>query len=293
MKTSNILAFLVVAITPTAALAQPGAPPALPPPESAPAAPEAPPAAAPAPEAAPAAESGPPESAPPRPAPVTLDGTSYQGGAAEREQAQSGPGRVDGLKITGGVRVGYLPARGFDTFASNDVLASFALEGTYAFWSSGRLALGAGLGWDVGGRSSELRGLDANLTVHRFTVPLEARVNVLPWLWGVGRVAPGAALLLTSVEDGSSPGELSDSAWAFAADASVGPAFVLGRTPPGKRTARFVLLPEIGYSVSTSARPRLGPGRDEEDQLGTDSRASLRPLALSGLFWRVGLGVTF
>lgn len=199
----------------------------------------------------------------------------------------------DRFRVSAGLRIAYVHTHGFDTFADTNTLPQLSIDGTYAFYNSGRLALAAGLAWDVGGRSSDLRGLDTSLTAHRFLVPLEARVTVLPWLWAFGKVAPGAALVLTDIEDPSAPRSLGSSGWAFAGDVSAGASFVIGKRAPAKHSVRVLLTPEIGYSVTTAAPVHASPGRSEDELLGSDADTNLRSVALSGLFWRATIGVTF
>jgi hypothetical protein len=199
----------------------------------------------------------------------------------------------DRFRLSAGLRIAYVHTHGFDTFADTNTLPQLSIDGTYAFYNSGRLALAAGLGWDVGGRGSDLRGLDTSLTAHRFLVPLEARVTVLPWLWAFGKVAPGAALVLTDIEDPSAPRSLGSAGWAFAGDVSAGASFVIGKRAPGKHRVRVLLTPEIGYSITTAAPVHASPGRNEDELLGSDADTNLRSVALSGLFWRATLGVTF
>ena len=213
-----------------------------------------------------------------------------------------GPPRYDLIRINMGLRVGHQPAaltgdgpsRGFDTFASNDVLAQFSIDGTYPILTRGRLVLGAGVGWDVGGRSATVRGLESSLTAHRLYVPVEGRYHFGPGLFVFGKLAPGAVAALMSVSDPSSPNELSGTGWAFAADASIGGSILLGpRQRMDKRTVRFWLTPEIGYAYTTNAPIRPNPGRAEKDVLGSDENTQLGRLALSGIFWRASVGTTF
>jgi len=221
--------------------------------------------------------------------------------SADRAPAEGQP-RYDLVRINMGLRVGHQPAaltgeapsRGFDTFASNDVLAQFSIDGTVPIVTRGRLVLGAGLGWDVGGRSATVRGLDSSLTAHRLYVPIEGRYHFWPGLFVFGKVSPGAAIALASVKDGSAPSELSGSAWAFSADASIGGSILLGpRQRMDKRAVRFWLTPEIGYAYTTNASIRLNPNRAESEVLGSDENAQLGKLALSGIFWRASVGTTF
>lgn len=210
--------------------------------------------------------------------------------------------RYDLIRLNVGLRVGHQPAalsgegpsRGFDAFAQDDVLAQLSIDATYPIFTRGRLVLGAGLGWDAGGRSSTVRGFTSSLGTHRLYVPIEGRYHVGSGLFVFGKIAPGAVAMLASVSEGSSPKELSGTAWAFSADASVGGSILLGpRKDMHKRAVRFWLTPEVGYAYTTSASVSLNPGRADNDVLGSDEDAQLGTLALRGIFWRASVGMTF
>jgi hypothetical protein len=205
-----------------------------------------------------------------------------------------GPPRYDFVRIRAGARVGYVTSAGFDQFADDDTLAQFSLEGTTTLLTRGRLSLAAGAAWDIGGRSSALRGIDAKLTSHRFTVPIEGRWHFTHWLYGFARVAPGAALAYARIDDPSSQSRLADSAWAFAADASAGASILVAPyTRRDARVLRFWVTPEAGWSVTTQASFAPNPGRDDKDVLGSDASMRLHPVALGGFFWRLSAAVTF
>ena len=212
---------------------------------------------------------------------------------ADRPQPEGSP-RFDFIRANAGLKLGYIGSRAYDTFAENDVLPQASIDGTYTFLTSGRLALAAGAGWDVGGSHAKLRGNDAYLTAHRLYVPIEARLHFRSW-YAFAKASPGAAAMVGWVKEPSAPnGEISRTGWAFATDASLGASFLLGpRTNLDKRAVRFWATPEIGYAFTTAATMRMDPGRDENDQLGTDQHTALRSLALSGLFWRASVGFTF
>lgn len=208
--------------------------------------------------------------------------------------AAPAPPRYDYLRFGAGFRVGYIDDPGFDTFATDDVLAQVSLDATYAFYTRGKLAISGGAAWDVGSRTSGARGLSTKLTVHRLTVPIEARWYVTPWFDLFAKVAPGAVALYARVEDPSSPATLEHAPWVFATDLSVGASFRLaGTSNHGRRHPRLWITHEIGYGLTTGHDLRPQPSRNEEDVLGSDDRTNLGSLAVNGVFLRTGLALSF
>jgi hypothetical protein len=239
-----------------------------------------------APPQAPAGEAM-PSLPPPPPAPAALPPPIEQ-------PVPAGPPRYDLIRVNAGFRIGYIPTSGFDQFATSDVLSQFSIDGTYPVFHRDRLVVGVGFGWDVGGREDRLRGVATSLTAHTLSVPVEARWYVRPWLCGFGKVAPGATAMLANVEEGSSPNRLTTTAWAFSANASVGASFLIApRQHLDKRTPRFWITPEFGYSYTTEAALNLNPNRDAKDLLGSDENMRMASVALSGFFWRATVGTTF
>jgi hypothetical protein len=231
------------------------------------------------------------------PAPVTAPAPVYTPPAPSARDAPAAedPPRYDLVRVNAGLRVGYVPNRAFDTFADSDVLSQFSLDGTYPLLTRGRLVLAAGLGWNVGSRSDGFRGHTSSLTAHHLYVPLEARYHVRPWIYGFAKLSPGAAAMIATAYDGTTPGEMSTTGWAFSADASAGASFLIGPRKQLDRRGRvrFWLTPEVGYNYTTNAPLAVNAGRDEKDVLGADEDTRLRSLALSGFFWRASVGATF
>lgn len=249
-------------------------------------------------EAQPAvAEPAPAPPAPPPRAPVVVrnEAAAPFADVPAASTRTEGPPRYDFVRIATGVRIGYVDDPAFDTFSKNDVLPQFSLEGTITLLTAGKLSLAVGGAWDVGGRGNGLRGLDASITAHRFTAPIEGRYHVAPWIYGFARVAPGASLLYTRVDEPSAAAKLKDTSWAFAGDLSAGASFLVGprRDMDRRTTPRFWITPEIGYAFATSTGLRPKPSRDESDVLGSDAGTNLGSIALAGLFWRASMAVTF
>lgn len=310
MKPAHLLVTALATLAPLTARAQeagsPSAPPApltpLPPADAA-----SPPASAPsATIAAPPAPSEPPSELPPRGGPLpgaaerpsepphaTAPIVAAGGAVAESsDKAALGPGIVH---VAAGLRILYPQGEAFDAFAKTTALPAFALDATVDLLHLGRFDVGAGLGWDVGTRGGGVRGLDASLTAHRFTIPIVGRWHATSWLEPFARISPGAGLLLSSVDNRSAPAQLASSSWAFVTDLSAGASILVAPhgAAAGTRRVRVWLVPELGASLSTRAHVRVSPARDDKDVLGSDAQTDLGALALTGFFWRASAAVTF
>jgi hypothetical protein len=215
-------------------------------------------------------------------------------GPAGRREAPGPPPLTRGFdrsRIGIGYRATFVRDPTFDTFARNGLLSQLSLEGTYAFVSAGRFAVATGLTWDFG----SLRGLfddyDVSLQVHRFTVPVEARVSLTPWLYGFGRAAPGFALHQARVNNLGAP--LQGGPWAPAVDVSGGVAILLApRSAERTDVARVWLTPEVGYGFA--GERSLGPLQSRRGPvLDGGAPANLGALAVRGPFVRATVGLTF
>lgn len=234
-----------------------------------------------------------PEPLPPlaAPAPAT---TPTPVAASESARAPTGPARYDLIRANLGLRVGYVPSRGYDVYSTSDALPQWSLDATYPLLVRRKLVVGAGFGWDWSSSSASTRGLDAHMSMNRLYVPVEGRYHLLPGVALFGKVAPGAVTVNGTLKDPSAPAELTGRGWAFSADASAGAAILLGpRESFERREPRMWIAPEMGYSFTTSASISPGPDRDAKDALGNDESVRLRSIALSGFFWRATVGMTF
>lgn len=265
---------------------------------------DAPPLPAPAPPPPPVVVPPTPAPLPPAPAPAAGAEASAEplrpwpvaapADGEDAAKAPAGPLALPRLRIGAGLKFGYYGDPTLDAFADSDVITSWSMDATYTLFASRPFSVAAGVGWDVGGRSTGARGLKTSLATHRFEAPIEARYHALPFLYGFARVAPGAAMHLARVEDVSAPAALKDTAWAFSAEGSLGVnALVAPYGAWDKKGPRVWVAPEIGYAWTTAASLHLHPDRDAEDAVGTDASANLGSLALRGLFWRASLAVSF
>ncbi len=191
--------------------------------------------------------------------------------------------------VSGSVRETFVASRGFDPYSQNDALPQWTFAGSRTLLSRGRLSFAAGASWDVGGASTTSRGLDSGIFANRFAATAEGRWHPRTFVYGFVRLSPGANVVNARVNDPSAPGTLTTTQWSFSGDASVGAAITPMFAPGGPRVW---LTPEVGYSYATSTQMRLGP-KNEKDITGTASKTDLGELALSGVFFRVGLALSF
>ena len=191
-----------------------------------------------------------------------------------------------------GARTTFVTDAGFDLFAADNALVqlSVAASRTLLVWE--RFSFAPGLSWDFGARSSTIRGDPSSLASHRLAVQLEGRYHLLPWLYGLVRVCPGAAHQSVEVQDSLAPAALRDTQWAPSADFSLGGAVLLG--PQWSRSAsavRFWAQAEGGYGWAGRQHLVLSPdlASDDTRRVGT---LDLGDLALRGGFFRIAVFTT-
>ena len=198
-------------------------------------------------------------------------------------------------KIGMGVRAGRIDNPGFDPFANNSQLWQYSLTATRTLFATRRFSFAAGASWDVGQRDdTESRGFKTGIAVHRLSVPLEARFHAATWLYVFGRVAPGADYRKAWITDpSSSTGELDSSAWAPAADFSLGASFLAGpQGKPDSHVPRFWFSPEVGYAWAGATDLTFAPKGAADDPQPTGT-TNLGELALRGPFARMSVELSF
>ncbi|MEO8799656.1 MAG: hypothetical protein ABI551_17310 [Polyangiaceae bacterium] len=197
-------------------------------------------------------------------------------------------------KIGMGVRGGRVDHPGFNPFANNSQLWQYSLTATRTLFASQRFSFAMGASWDVGTRSDNARGFDTGIVVHRLSVPLEGRYHAAPWLYAFARVAPGADYRKAWITDPSaSTGELDSSAWAFAADFSLGASFLVGpQGKPDSHVPRVWFTPELGYAWSGSTDLSFAPRGADADPQPTGT-TDLGALAIRGPFVRLSIDLSF
>jgi hypothetical protein len=192
-----------------------------------------------------------------------------------------------------GARFGSNPHAGFDPYSEDDLLAQLSVGLGRVVYVNGRFSVAALALWDFAGRSSQARGEETELFVHRFALGPEARYHFLHRFYAFARLTPGAVLALASLENqvaGSTRLEASE--WLFSGDAVGGVAFEAFGNPDGaRRSARGWVSVEGGYGWSSSADLEFTAPEDA----GAPERGapqSLGDLALRGPLVRVSLLVT-
>jgi hypothetical protein len=193
-----------------------------------------------------------------------------------------------------GFRVAKISSSGFDPFADSDDLAQFSVGAGRTVMTSGNFSLAGLFLYDIGGRSSEARGADTDLTVHRLTLGAEARYHFFRQLFAFGRVAPGAIHSIAKVEDLATGVENQATRdWVFATDLSAGATFELTgfmKYSSRRRVGAWITF-EGGYGFAGETDLSMtpdgggGPVRAEPLDLG--------PLALAGPFMRGAFVLTY
>jgi len=211
------------------------------------------------------------------------------------EEAPPPPRRatLDRLRFGLGVRTSWISDTALSPYADTNTLSQLSLEASYTFLARPKFALSAGLGWDLGARSDNFRGLDSALFAQRLSVPLEARWIPCSTFYGFARVAPGVNVARATLHDPSAPTTLTDTAWAFSTDVSVGGSIALASGSRTRRTMRVWLTPELGYGFAFASGIRPATDRDEKAKLGSDEPVDLGSLSLGGVFFRAGIHVTY
>ena len=196
------------------------------------------------------------------------------------------PERDDGLLGTHqdhyflgiGPRIGFIADAGLDPFSTTDAFSQVAIHGGRTLFTEGDLSLAMVLEWDYGARSASARGLDTDIGVHRVTLGAEGRYHLLRRLYGYVRLAPGALHTWATMS------HLETTAWAFAADASLGAAFEVFGARAGKtnKPRGWVTL-NGGYGFATDTELTLSPAEGKNNPERTAS-VELDPLSMSGPF---------
>jgi hypothetical protein len=193
-----------------------------------------------------------------------------------------------------GARFGANPNAGFDAYAEDDFFPQLSAGLGAVLYAEGPLSVAGALGWDFGQSEEAARGETASLSAHRFFLGPEARLHVIPRLYGFARVSPGATFVKASLTNGVAGGlELGASNWMFALDALAGAAFEVAGSPNGeRRSGRMWVFAEGGYSYTTAGSMEFSAPDEDDADASAPARAnpeSLGDLAFRGPVIRIGV----
>jgi hypothetical protein len=203
------------------------------------------------------------------------------------------PSHAELLRLEIGARQAFIADPGFDAFAQHNEFGQLSIAASHPIFARGRFTLAPGLAWDYGMAEASVRGSPSSLTVHRVSIPIEARFSLLPQLYVFTRVAPGAAHANAEVKDASAPAPLVRGAWIASLDASAGATYrLLTLTDLRGRPLDMWLSADGGYGFSRSTELTLSPDLADGDPRRTGA-ADLGALSLRGAFFRVAAAFTF
>lgn len=190
-----------------------------------------------------------------------------------------------------GLRTSWIGTGAFDPFAENDGLLQFSLSFGRGVFRSGPWSVAVLGVWEIGGTSAKIRSEEASYSLQRLALAVEGRYHLRHWVYGYGRVAPGALQNTARVEAFSQAFAYESSAWLVNADAALGAAARLAGNPDGREQgARLWAFLEGGYGWSSAHDLSLSPtsGAPERSQ-----PRDLGELTLAGPYGRAGLILSF
>jgi len=192
-----------------------------------------------------------------------------------------------------GVRASKVADDGFNPFADSDDLVQVSLGVSGTVLRLQRLSLAAVGFWDYGERSSQARGAQTSLDVHRLTVGPELRYHLLNPLYVFAHVLPAFAHSKASLDDSLTVAPRTAQHWAYGADFALGAAFEAYALRRGESTQlRLWAIAEGGYGYLGSTKLRMLPGAGQ----GAPERTApvdLGSLSLAGPYLRVSAAVSF
>jgi hypothetical protein len=190
-----------------------------------------------------------------------------------------------------GVRTSFIRSAALDPFAENDALTQASLSFGRGFFRQGPWSLAALAVWETGALGANARGADSSYSAQRFALAVEGRYQLLHWLYGYGRLAPGALRTVAKVDSNGGQFEYAARTWAVGADAALGAAVRPFGDPDGRNPGvRFWVFLEGGYGWSATQDLTLRPGRGAPERTRP---LELGELSLSGGYGRLGAALTF
>lgn len=196
------------------------------------------------------------------------------------------------VRIDLGARVQFVGDAGLDPFSTNDVIAQFSPQASFAFLTQDRLSLAAVLGFDAGGSEASMRSDRAELDLRRFILAPEARYHLLRLLVLTAKVGP----TLTR-EEVDIVGGLESSfhkvAWKAGFDATAGVAVeVFGYRSGSSRLPRLWVTGEGGYGWTSAMEMALSPEKSGSVPQRL-TPLTLPDLSVSGPLFRLTAALSF
>jgi hypothetical protein len=194
------------------------------------------------------------------------------------------------LVITAGLRGMVMPSRGFDPYATNNLLLQGALGAGLTVVRLGNASIVLFAEYGAGSRSASARGEQATLAVHRLSGGAETRYQLGRRFFLSARVSPAAMFLYGTIADSTIDRPLTASAWTWGLDVSGGGGLLLGSTGP--RGAKFHLTLDFGYTFAGEGQMRYAPATSEDDprKYGSVMLPAMKP---AGATSRLGVSVGF
>jgi hypothetical protein len=220
--------------------------------------------------------------------------------AAPVEQPDSLGSYQRHVQLMVGVRTSYLTDDNYRLFSrtvtragENFPVVQLSLGGGVTLLSQQQLSLAVIGLWDYGGSSSELRGEQADIDIHRLALGAELRHHFIPWVYALVRAAPVAVNARAGLDDSAAGQTLYSRSWSFGFDLSAGAALQLyGKRSSTSRTARVWLIAEGGYGWANSTDLRFRPDKDDEMAPQRIDEVDLGTLAIRGPMFRISGALT-
>lgn len=190
-----------------------------------------------------------------------------------------------------GARNAWIPDGGFDAFAENDSLTQLSLGVGRGVFRNGRWSVAALGFWEIGSKGATVRSAGSSYSAQRFSVALEGRYHLRHWLYGYGRLAPGATRTVARLDAPGQSFGYESRTWVVSTDVALGAALHLIGNPDGREPGeRLWFFAEGGYGWSATQNLLLRPTSGAPER---SSSLDLGEMSLSGGFGRVGLLLAF
>jgi hypothetical protein len=209
---------------------------------------------------------------------------------AEADVAPPQPSSRPEFNIFAGLRGMILPSRGFDPYATTNLLMQGSVGAGLTVVRVGNASILLFAEYDAGARSATARGEEASLALHRLSGGAETRYQLGRRFYLAARVAPAAMFMRGTIADTTIDRPLVASAWTWGLDVSGGGGLLLGSTGP--QGAKFHLTLDFGYTFAGEAQMSHAPAASDDDprKYGSVMLPAMKP---AGATSRLGVAVAF